>query len=163
MRETVEETGVNVRLLDLHDTLIVHDPNTIEDVCLVGEVGPAAIVYCRLGTPPFDPWSDDYEAIVPVTVYAGILADPPAVVAPDEHPFFLWLYPEQLIALADSELPLAFLLSDGAKLIGDFHPQDERVVVRLGDSIPALVSALGSTAFGFLGRIARLSQPARVE
>ncbi len=110
MRETTEETGVSVRLLDLHDTLIIHDPNTIEDVCIVGEVGPAAIVYCRMGTPPFDPWSEDYDAVVPVTVYAGVLSDRPAVVAPDEHPFFLWLYPEQLIALADSELPLAFPL-----------------------------------------------------
>jgi 8-oxo-dGTP pyrophosphatase MutT (NUDIX family) len=163
MRETTEETGVSIRLLDLHDTLIVHGPDTIEDVCIVGEVGPAAIVYCRMGTPPFDPWSEQYEAVVPVTVYVGALSDIPAVVAPDEHPFFLWLYPEQLIALADGELPLAFLLSDGAKLVGDFAAETERVVVRLGDSIPALVSALGPTAYGFLGRIARLSQPARAE
>lgn len=163
LRETTEETGVTVRLLDLHDTLIVHGPEMIEDVCIVGETGPAAIVYCRMGTPPFDPWSDDYEAVVPVTVYAGALAGRPEVVAPEEHPFFLWLYPEQLIALADGELPLRFLLSDGAKFVGDFDPDHERVVVRLGDSIPALVSALGPGAFGFLGRIARLSQPARVE
>jgi len=163
MRETTEETGVAVRLLNLHDTLIIHSPESIEDVCIVGELGPAAIVYCRMGTPPFEPWSDEYDAVVPVTVYAGALVGNPTVVAPDEHPFFLWLYPEQLIALADGELPLAFLLSDGAKLVGAFDPGDERVVVRLGDSIPALVSALGPMAFGFLGRIARLSQPARVE
>ncbi len=163
MRETTEETGVEARLLNLQDTLIVHGPDTIEDVCIVGEVGPAAIVYCRMGTPPFDPWSDEYDAVVPVTVYAGTLSGSPAVAAPEEHPFFLWLYPEQLIALADGELPLQFLLSDGAKLVGDLATDKERIVVRLGDSIPALVSALGPTAFGFLGRIARLSQPARVE
>ncbi|CAN5618130.1 hypothetical protein BH23CHL2_BH23CHL2_24870 [soil metagenome] len=163
MRETVEETGVSVNLINLHDTLIVHGPDVIEDVCIVGEVGPAAIVYCRLGTPPFDPWSDEFESIVPVTVYAGALVGRPSIVAPDEHPFFLWLYPEQLIALADGELPLAFLLSDGAKLDGDFDADNERVLVRLSDSIPALLAALGPTAFGFLGRIARLTQPARVE
>ncbi|MEZ4522607.1 MAG: NUDIX domain-containing protein [Thermomicrobiales bacterium] len=163
MRETTEETGVSVTLINLHDTLIVHSPDVIEDVCIVGELGPAAIVYCRMGTPPFDPWSEEYDAVVPVTVYAGSLSGRPHVIAPDEHPFFLWLYPEQLIALADGELPLAFLLSDGAKLEGDFKPDNERVVVRLGDSIPALLSALGPAAFGFLGRIARLSQPARVE
>lgn len=163
MRETAEEAGVNVELLDLHDTLIVHGPDAIEDVCIYGEVGPAAIVYCRMGTPPFEPWSDDYDSIVPVTVYAGSLAGAPVVVAPTEHPFFVWLYPEQLMTLADGELPLAFLLSDGAKLIGDFRPDNDRVIVRLGDSIPALLSALGPTAFAFLGRIARLSQPTRVE
>lgn len=163
MRETVEETGVNVSLIDLHDTLIVHSPDIIEDVCIVGELGPAAIVYCRLGTPPFDPWSDEYDSVVPVTVYAGALSGHPSIVAPDEHPFFLWLYPEQLIALADGELPLDFLLSDGAKIEGNFDADNTRVLVRLSDSIPALLAALGPTAFGFLGRIARLTQPARVE
>lgn len=163
MRETAEETGVSVRLIDLHDTLIVHGPEAIEDVCIVGEVGPAAIVYCRMGTPPFDPWSDEYDAVVPVTVYAGALSGSPSVVAPDEHPFFIWLYPEQLITLADGELPLGFLLSDGARMVGEVDFPEKRVVVRLGDSIPALVSALGPTAFSFLGRIARLTQPARVE
>ena len=162
IRETLEETGVDVRLLDLNDTLIVHDPDTIEDVCIVGETGPAAIVYCRMGTPFFDPWSDDYDSIVPVTVYAGILSRPPVVVDLAEHPFFLWLYPEQLIALTNGELPLSFLLSDGAKLDGDYRPDNERVIVRLGDSIPALLAALGPAAFGFLGRIARLSQPTRL-
>ncbi len=163
LRETVEETGAPVTLINLKDTLIVHGPDTIEDVCIVGEIGPAAIVYCRLGTPPFDPWSDDYDAVVPVTVYAGALVGRPVVAAPEEHPFFLWLHPEQLIALADGELPLEFLLSDGAKIEGHFDPGDERVIVRLGDSIPALLSALGPAAYAFLGRIARLSQPTRVE
>ena len=163
IRETIEETGVNVRLLDLDNTLIVHDPDTIEDVCIIGETGPAAIVYCRMGTPPFDPWSDEFDSVVPVTVYAGTLSGPPVVIDPSEHPFFLWLYPEQLIALTSSELPLAFLLSDGAKLDGDFRPDNERVIVRLGDSIPALLDALGPGAFGFLGRIARLSQSTRAE
>jgi 8-oxo-dGTP pyrophosphatase MutT (NUDIX family) len=162
-RETMEETGIGVRLIDLQDTLIVHAPEMIEDVCIVGEPGPAAIVYCRLGTPPFDPWSDEYEAVIPVTVYAGSLEGRPRVVAPEEHPFFLWLYPEQLIALSDGELPLDFLLSDGAKLEGDFNTDGERTLVRLGDSIPALLTALGPAAFGFLGRIARLTQPTRAE
>jgi 8-oxo-dGTP pyrophosphatase MutT (NUDIX family) len=163
LRETLEETGAGIRLINLKETLIVHGPEVIEDVCIVGEVGPAAIVYCRLGTPPFDPWSDQYDAIVPVTVYAGSLVGRPQIVAPEEHPFFLWLHPEQLIALADGELPLDFLLSDGAKLEGEFDSDSQRTLVRLGDSIPALLSALGPAAFGFLGRIARLTQPTRAE
>jgi 8-oxo-dGTP pyrophosphatase MutT (NUDIX family) len=162
-RETTEETGVTVRLINLKDTLIVHGPEVIEDLCIVGELGPAAIVYCRLGTPPFDPWSDEYDAIVPVTVYAGALLGRPTVVAPDEHPFFLWLHPEQLIALSDGELPLDFLLADGAKMEGSFESDSERVLVRLGDSIPALLTALGPTGYGFLGRIARLSQSTLAE
>lgn len=162
-RETREETGAEIRLINLKETLIIHSPDVIEDVCIVGEVGPAAIVYCRLGTPPFDPWSDQYEAIVPVTVYAGSLSGRPRIIDADEHPFFLWLHPEQLIALADGELPLDFLLSDGAKLEGDFDAEGQRVLVRLSDSIPALLTALGPAAYGFLGRIARLTQPTRAE
>ena len=162
-RETLEETGVSVDLIDFNDTLIVHGPDNVEDVCIVGETGPAAIVYCRMGTPPFDPWSDEFDAVVPVAVYAGSLSGRPVAVSPDEHPFFLWLYPEQLIALADGELPLDFLVSDGAKFDGGLPPEHGRVLVRLSDSIPALLSALGPGAFGFLGRIARITQPTRAE
>lgn len=159
-REAIEETGSPIRLLNLHQTLIVRAPDDIEALCLVSEVGPAALVLCRMGTRPFDPWSDTFEAVVGVAVYAGILTQRPRIVAPHEHPFFLWLYPEHLIALSDSELPLDYLLADGAELFGALEGDHARALVRLTDSIPALLTALGPRAFSFLGDIARLTHGA---
>lgn len=162
-REAVEETGSGVDVIDMRETIIVRSPDAIEEVCIVGEPGPAAIVYCRIGTPAFDPWASDYASVVAVTIFAARLHDRISVVAPDEHPFFLWLYPEQLIALSDSELPLDFLLGDGAELQGELVDDPGRSLVRLNDSIPSLLTALGPGAFNFLGKIARLSQPAHIE
>lgn len=162
-REAIEETGSRVKLLDLSETLLVRSPEDIEEVCIVGEAGPAAIVYCRLGAPPFDPWSDEYAGVVAVTVFTGTLTERPRIVAPDEHPFFLWLYPEQLITLSDCELPLDYLIADGAELFGEYEGDISRAVARLTDSIPSLLTALGAAAFSFLGDIARLTQPPRVE
>ncbi len=164
-REALEEAGSSVRLLDLHQTLVVRSPDRLESVCLLGEIGPAVLVFRRLGTPVFEPWSNEYESIVAVAVYAGLLTSRPNVVAPDEHPFFLWLYPEQMIALADSDEPLAYLVADGAEIIGPLDPQinPSRTLVRLTDSIQSLVNALGPSAYSFLGEIARLTQPARAE
>ncbi|MFW6074274.1 MAG: NUDIX domain-containing protein, partial [Chloroflexota bacterium] len=59
-RESIEETGSPVHLLDLRETLLIRSPENIEEVCIIGEVGPAAIIYIRVGAPPFDPWSDEY-------------------------------------------------------------------------------------------------------
>lgn len=164
-REAFEETGSTVRLLDLHQTLVVRAPDRRESVCFVGETGPAALVYRRHGTPAFEPWSNEYESIVAVAVYAGLLTSQPRVVAPHEHPFFVWLYPEQMIALADADAPLGYLLADGAEVIGVPGPDLNlaRALVRLTDSIQSLVSALGPGAYSFLGEIARLTQPARAE
>lgn len=162
-REAMEETGSTIRLLDLHQTLVVRSPEQRHSVCFVGETGPAAMVFRRHGTPAFEPWSDTYESIVAVAVYAGMLTSRPRVVARDEHPFFMWLYPEQMIALSDTDAPLAYLLADGAEIFGA-QPMDlPRSVVRLTDSIQALISALGPGAYSFLGDIARLTQPARAE
>lgn len=162
-REALEETGSEVRLLDLHQTLVIRSPEQRELLCFVGEVGPAALVFRRHGTPAFDPWSDDYQSIVAVAVYAGMLASAPRVVLADEHPFFLRLFPEQMIALADADVPLAYLLADGAEIVGDTDVDLARSVVRLTDSIQSLVSVLGPSAYTFLGDIARLTQPARAE
>ncbi len=162
-RESLEETGQEIRLFDLHRTLIVRSPESIEPVCLIGQIGPVAIVHSRIGTPPFSPWSEEFESVVSVSVYAGQLEGPPRIVAPEEHPFFLWLYPEQLIDLSDAELPLTYLLDDGALLEGVFDADDGRALVRMTDSISSLVRALGREAFRFLGDIARLTQPARAE
>lgn len=162
-REALEETGCAARLLDLHQTLVVRAPDRRDSVCFVGETGPAALVYRRHGTPAFDPWSNDYESVVAVAVYAGQLTARAHVVFPEEHPFFMWLYPEQMIDLADADEPLGYLLADGAEIIGTPDVDRLRTLVRLTDSIQALISALGSGAYAFLGEIARLTQPARAE
>jgi len=162
-RETLEETGCQLRLLNLAQTLIVRSPDDMQRATFPGETSPAALVFRRFGTASFDPWSPSFESIAPVAVYAGLLLKPPCVMARQELPLFMWLYPEQVISLADSDAPLEYLLADGADMLGtaDYDPQ--RAIVRLTDSIQALVTALGPRAFTFLSDIARLTQPARVE
>lgn len=164
-REAIEETGSTVRLLDLHQTLVVRSPDRLESVCFVAETGPAALVFRRHGTPAFEPWSNEYESVVAVAVYAGLLTSRPGIVAQDEHPFFIWLFPEHMIALADADVPLGYLLADGAEILGTPDPAVDlnRGLVRMTDSIQSLVSALGPGAYSFLGEIARLTQPARAE
>jgi 8-oxo-dGTP pyrophosphatase MutT (NUDIX family) len=162
-RETLEETGSDVRLLDLDRTLVIHSPDDITLTEFTNEVAPAALVYRRFGTAPFDPWSNTFRSVSPVAVYAGVLNARARITMRDEHPLFIWLYPEQLIALADSDEPLEFLMADGAEVLGAPEFDPERALVRLTDSIQALISALGSSAFSFLSDIARLTQPARAE
>lgn len=162
-REAVEESGSTIRLLDLHQTLVIHAPGQQETVCFVRETGPAALVFRRHGTPAFEPWSDTYQSIVAIALYAGTFNSRPRVVDPAEHPFFLWVHPEQMIALSDADVPLSYLLADGAEILGDPDINPFRCVVRLTDSIQALIGVLGPGAFSFLGDIARLTQPARAE
>jgi 8-oxo-dGTP pyrophosphatase MutT (NUDIX family) len=162
-REVLEETGSAVRLIDLHQTLVIHGPGHQEEVCFVGETGPAALVFRRHGTPAFEPWSDDYSSIIAVAVYAGMFTSRPGVVYEAENPFFLWLHPEQMIDLSDADVPLSYLLADGAEILGAPDIDPFRCVVRLTDSIQALISVLGPGAYTFLGEIARLTQPARAE
>jgi hypothetical protein len=105
-------------------------------------------------------WFYAFEAIA---VYAGMLTSRPAVVIEAEHPFFIWLHPEQMIDLSDADVPLSYLLADGAEILGLPDIDPFRCVVRLTDSIQALVGVLGAGAYTFLGEIARLTQPARAE
>jgi 8-oxo-dGTP pyrophosphatase MutT (NUDIX family) len=163
LREASEETGSGVRLLDLDQTLLVRSPADIQPVPITHDIAPAAVVYRRFGTAPFDPWSDTHGLVAPVAVYVGILRQPARIQKPDELPLFMWVYPEQMIALADADEPLDFLLADGAELVGPVELDTSRAIVRLTDSIQALLTALGARAFTFLCDIARLTQPARVE
>ena len=121
------------------------------------------MVFRRHGTPAFEPWSEDFQSVVAVAVYAGMLTVLPRVVDETEHPFFIWVHPEQMIALSDADVPLAYLLADGAELLGNTDVDPACCVVRLTDSIQSLISALGPGAYAFLGDIARLTQPARAE
>jgi len=162
-RESLEETGSAVRLLDLDQTLIVRSPDDITQTELTNEVAPAALVFRRFGTAPFDPWSNTFRSVSPVAVYAGVLSARARITMRDEHPLFLWVYPEQLITLSDCDEPLEFLLADGAEVLGAPEFDPERAIVRLTDSIQSLVAALGPSAFQFLCEIARLTQPTRAE
>jgi 8-oxo-dGTP pyrophosphatase MutT (NUDIX family) len=157
-REALEETGSDLHLLDLAQTLVVHAPDDMESVSFPGEVAPAALVYRRFGTEVFDPWSETYSSIAPVAVYVGVLRKRVRIMAEQELPLFMWLYPEQMIALADADEPLQYLLSDGAELFGQADYDADRALVRLTDSIQALVTALGPRAYAFLGDIARATQ-----
>jgi 8-oxo-dGTP pyrophosphatase MutT (NUDIX family) len=161
VREAIEETGSDLHLLDLEQTLVVRAPDDMQSVTFQGEVAPAALVYRRFGTAIFDPWSETYSSIAPVAVYVGVLHERVRIMAEQELPLFMWLYPEQMIALADTDEPLQYLLNDGAELFGTADYDVDRALVRLTDSIQALVTALGPRAFAFLGDIARMTQPAR--
>jgi 8-oxo-dGTP pyrophosphatase MutT (NUDIX family) len=159
-REAREETGSAVRLFDIGETLIVRSPDDVTPVAFSGEPAPVALVFRRFGTPPFDPWSEGYLRVAPVAVFAGALRAPVRITAPLEHPFFMWVYAEQLIALADADEPLEYLLTDGAELYGEFTGDPARTLVRLTDSIQALLTALGARAFALLNEVGRLGQPA---
>jgi 8-oxo-dGTP pyrophosphatase MutT (NUDIX family) len=162
-REAQEETGSDVRLFERRRTTIVRSPDDIAAAEFGGEQAPVALVYRRFGTAPFDPWSEQHTMVAPVAVFAGALDHPPAIAAFHEHPFFMWVYPEQMIALADSDEPLEFLLADGAEILGVFEGDPRLAIVRLTDSIQALLVALGSRAYAFLGEIARLTRPPAAE
>jgi 8-oxo-dGTP pyrophosphatase MutT (NUDIX family) len=157
-REALEETGSDVRLYEQRRTIVVRSPEDIAAAELRGEPAPVAVVLRRFGTAPFDPWSEQHTSVAPVAVFAGALEHAPEIAAQHEHPFFMWVYPEQMIALADSDEPLEFLLADGAELYGTFEGDVRRALVRLTDSIQALLVALGPRAFAFLGEIARLTR-----
>lgn len=163
VRESVEETGSSVRLLDLDETLLVHAPDDIQATSFSRDTTPAAIVYRRFGTAPFDPWSPRYGSVAPVAVYVGVLDKPVQIQRPEEIPLFMRVHAEQMIALADSDEPLPYLLADGAELLGPVGFDTNQAIVRLTDSIQALLTALGPRAFSFLGDIARLTQPTRAE
>jgi 8-oxo-dGTP pyrophosphatase MutT (NUDIX family) len=158
-REAQEETGSDVRLFERRRTTVVRSPDDIAATEFGGEQAPVALVYRRFGTAPFDPWSEQHSMVAPVAVFAGALERLPVVAARHEHPFFMWVYPEQMIALADSDEPLEFLLADGAEILGTFEGDPRLAIVRLTDSIQALLVALGSRAYAFLGEIARLTRP----
>lgn len=163
MRESIEETGSIVRLLDLDQTLVVRSPDDMQFMTISNEVAPAALVYRRFGVAPFDPWSGTFQSVAPVAVYAGTLRERARIVAHEEHPLFMWLHAEQMIALADADEPLDYLLADGADIVGPVEFDPQRAIVRLTDSIQALITALGPRAFSFLCDIARLTQPTRAE
>jgi 8-oxo-dGTP pyrophosphatase MutT (NUDIX family) len=162
-REALEETGSDIRLFAFARTSLIRSPGNTELVPVAERPCPVALVYRRFGTPPFDPWADDYRSVSPVAIFAGELLRVPHPTKPDEHPFFLWLHPEQMMAVSDGDAPLEYLLNDGAELSGSFDGDRRRALVRLTDSIQALVTALGPRAFTLLSDIARLSQTASAE
>lgn len=162
-REVLEETGSDVRLFTFARTAVIHAPDDIQAVALADRPSPVALVFRRFGTAPFDPWSDDYQRIAPVAVFAGTLTGTPRLAKPDEHPFFVWLHPEQMMAISDADVPLEYLLADGADLFGPFPGDPGRALVRLTDSIQALLTALGPRSFALLSDIARLTQTASIE
>jgi len=157
LRESVEETGSEVQLIEQDYTLIVNAPDDIDTIAITGEPGPAAIVFRRFGTTPFEPWSNEYQSVAPIAVYAATLEHDAQIVAREEHPLFMWVYPEQLISLAEADEPLEFLIADGAQIFGEIDFDAGRTIVRLTDSIQALVTALGPRAFPLLTEIAQMS------
>ena len=78
----------------------------------------------------------------------------------------MWVYPEQMMLLADADEPLEYLLANGAEIVGNGEPVEidrQHAIVRLTDSIQALSPHSVRAPTRFLAEIARLTQPASAD
>lgn len=152
-REAQEEMGCDVRLVPCPETLLVRGRDQLEWVRLAGDERPAAVVLRHHRTPPHRPWYEDHAGVGWVIVYLAELAGSPWPSM--ELPWLIWLSPEQVLATARQDMPLADLLGEGAELvIGTSGPPPEGSWVRLTDSQEALGIALGEELPAFYNSLA---------
>jgi hypothetical protein len=157
LREVEEEIGCAVRLIPCSETLVVRSQDVVERVTLAGAERPAVVVFRYHRTPPHQPWhrlaASGPEAGGAASgpeggeqgcllVFLGELAGRPRPLM--ELPWLIWLSPEQVLATAWADVPLAELLAEGAELVlGDAGPPPNGSWTRLTDSQEALGLALG--------------------
>ena len=149
LREVEEEIGCAVGLIPCAQTLVVRSQDVIERVALEGAERPAAVVFRYHRTPPHQPWTQAGQSALTEADRAGCLlvflgelqgAPRPAM----ELPWLIWLSPEQVLATARADVPLADLLAEGAELVlGDAAAPDSDSWTRMTDSQEALGLALG--------------------
>jgi 8-oxo-dGTP pyrophosphatase MutT (NUDIX family) len=153
LREAQEEMGCSVHLIPCSQTLIVRGQNYVEQVMLEDDERPAAVVFRNYRTPPHQPWHEDSRGSACLIVFVAELAGQPWPTV--EHPYLMWLTPEQILATAQADLPLHKLLSDGAGLVvGEAGPPPVSSWLRLTDSQEALALALGEQAPAFYRSLA---------
>jgi len=148
LREALEETGCNVRLLRCRETLVVRSDRDMARVELSGAERPAAVVCRHYGTRPREPWSDEHQGRLCVVVFAGELCTEPRPAM--ELPALIWLTAEQIVRAAHQDIVLEDLVDSGARLL-ESRPQllPRDAWLRLVDSQEALVLALGDDALSF--------------
>jgi 8-oxo-dGTP pyrophosphatase MutT (NUDIX family) len=148
VREALEETGCDVRLLRCRETLVVRSERDVTRVELSGRERPAAVVFRHYGTRPREPWSDEHRGTLCVVVFAGELRTEPQPAM--ELPALIWLAAEQVVQAAHRDTVLQDSLDGGARLL-EARPQllPRGAWLRLVDSQEALVLALGDDALFF--------------
>jgi 8-oxo-dGTP pyrophosphatase MutT (NUDIX family) len=148
LREALEETGCDVRLLRCRETLVVHSARDVRWMELSGAERPAAVVFRHHNTPPREPWSDEHSGRVCVVVFAGKLSAQPRPAM--ELPALIWLTASQVVQVAQRDILLQDLLDSGAGILeGTPRLLPRNAWLRLVDSQEALVLALGDNALPF--------------
>jgi 8-oxo-dGTP pyrophosphatase MutT (NUDIX family) len=145
IREAWEEINCPVRLLSCQETLVVSGPEDIERVAVEGDEQPAAVVLRNFRTPAHQPWHPGLRGSGCLIVFAAELLGEP--MTGEEHPYLLWLHPEQVLEAARQDVPLQSLLDRGGRLVtGASGPLPAASPMRLTDSQEALALALGDQA-----------------
>jgi 8-oxo-dGTP pyrophosphatase MutT (NUDIX family) len=148
LREALEETGCDVRLLRCRQTLLVRSERDVTRIELSGQERPAAVVFRHYRTLPREPWSDKHSGEACLVVFAGELRGRPRPMM--ELPALIWLTAEQVVRTAHIDTALMDLLNDGAELLEcTGRPLPRKARLRLVDSQEALVLALGDDALPF--------------
>jgi hypothetical protein len=152
LREALEETGCDVRLLQCRQTWVVRSAHDVTQIRLSGLERPAAVVLGHHRTPPREPWSSEHSGRACLVVYAGEVVAPPRPMM--ELPALIWLTPAQVVQVAHSDIPLQDLLNGGAELLdGTAKGLPRSASLRLVDSQEALVLGLGDDALAFYGAL----------
>lgn len=154
LRESQEEIGCTVSFAPCCETLVVHDGTHMEWVRILGPERPAVVVFRHYRTPPHEPWHTQHKGRSCLILFLAELDGEPSPT--DELPAAIWLSPEQLLLVAQRDMPLQELLDQGAGFLearpGSL-PRD--AFARLTDSQEALVLALGETAVWFYKELTR--------
>jgi len=148
IREAREEIGCRVNLIPSPTTFIVCGKDDVEQLMLMGDEQPAAVVFRKYRTPPHQPWHQDNQGEACLVVFMAEIDGQPWPSM--ELPHLIWLKPEQILETAREDVPLRKLLNSGAELIvGDLEAPPESYLVRLTDSQEAVALALGKSTLSF--------------
>lgn len=154
LRESREEIRCAVSFVSCHETLVIHDESRMEWVRVLGPERPAVVVFRHYRTPPHEPWHSQHKGRSCLILFLAELGGQP--MPTNELPAAIWLSPEQILFVAQKDLPLQDLLDQGAGFLEmqpGVLPRD--ALARLTDSQEALFLALGETAVWFYKELAR--------
>jgi 8-oxo-dGTP pyrophosphatase MutT (NUDIX family) len=148
LREAQEEIGTSISILPCEQTLVVRDPDQLELINFSGLERPAAIIFRGFRTPPHQPWHVNKLGTSCLVIFQAKLEGSPFPAM--ELPLLIWLKPEQILALAQEDIPIGMLQQTGADLItGPVGFPPPEWIARMTDSQEALALALGEKTVEF--------------
>lgn len=151
-RETQEETGSRLKIIDCERTLFVSGATNVKSLGLEGKERPAAIVFRNYKTPPHKPWHKPNAGEACLIVYFGELLDDPEPMM--ELPWLIWLNASQVLRTAWEDVQLTELLESGAVLqTANNKPPNKNSWIRMTDSQEALGIALGNSLVSFYEKV----------